>query len=249
MMSANECHGVRRCAEITCKMEEFARLQVRFSITGGTSSVHTVYCKRHSVRQSAALTPNDLTLFTLGWPPYCTSTCVQELFSRVGDVRRIYLQPRPGPAKEEQGRGFRVGYIVLSSSEEVTSALNLCSANEPIPCNVHGLVSLSKWCVEYAAVRTNLKNLEAGVEAQIQAYDSRKEEEGAKRKQAGEPDKEGWITVTRRRPQTQVNYTTTPGSLIDASQSHVDECPSNVVPYPTCRSLIRSARGARRKNC
>jgi len=186
-------------------MDEFTRLQVCFSTAGGSSSVHTVYCKRHSVRQSAALTPNHLTLFTLGWPPYCTSECVQELFSRVGDVRRVHLQPSPGPAKEEEGNGFRVGYIVFSSSEEVAAALNLCSASEPIPCTVQRLVGLAKWCAEYALVRTNLKSLQAEVEAQLRTYDSQKEEEGAKRKRAREPDEEGWITVTRRRPQTQVN--------------------------------------------
>ena len=194
------------CGFVSWRMEDFRELRVCFSTPGGSSSVHTVYCKRHAVRQNDALTPNGLTLFTLGWPPYCTSTCVEELFSRVGEVKSVYLQPSPGPAREEEGRGFRVGYVVFSSSEEVGGALNLCSASEPAPCPIHRPVGLAKWCAEYASVRTSVEVLEAHVEALVKEYDSRKEEERVERKRAREPDEEGWVTVVRRRPRTQITH-------------------------------------------
>lgn len=191
---------------LSWKMEEFRELRVCFSTPGGSSSVHTIYSKRHAVRQSNARTPNGLTLFTLGWPPYCTNTCVEELFSRAGEVKRVYLQPSPGPAREEKGRGFQVGYIVFSSSEEVEGALGLCSASEPVPCPLHRPVGLGKWCADYMSVRTSVESLEASVEALVKEYDSRKEEESVRRKRAREPDEEGWVTVVRRQPRTQLTH-------------------------------------------
>ena len=124
----------------------------------------------------------------------------------MGKVKSVYLQPSPGPAREEEGEGFRVGYVVFSSSEEVGGALNLCSASEPVPCPVHRSVGLTKWCAEYASVRTSVEVLEARVEALVKEYDSHKEEERVERKRAGEPDEEGWITVARRRPKIHITH-------------------------------------------
>ena len=61
-------------------------VQVRFSLPSGSSSVHTIFCQRHVVRQKQEQLPPALTLFSLGWPPYCNTQCLEELFSRAGQV-------------------------------------------------------------------------------------------------------------------------------------------------------------------
>ena len=41
-------------------------------------------------------TPPGLTLFSVGWPPYCEAGDVEELFSRAGTVTSAIFQERPG---------------------------------------------------------------------------------------------------------------------------------------------------------
>ena len=98
-------------------MDEFDRLRVAFCSPIGASSTHTVYCKTHRVRVNSDLTPNDRTIFTLGWPPYCSKEAIKELFSRAGHVSEVFLQASPGAVENNrinaslsqgQPRGFQV---------------------------------------------------------------------------------------------------------------------------------------------
>ena len=96
-------------------MDGFRSLRACFTSAGGNSSTHTIYCKLHSVRQSSDTTPNDKTLFTLGWPSYCTTEAIQELFSRAGHVTAVYLQSLPGSVKEDNVsvvHGFQVSVAI-----------------------------------------------------------------------------------------------------------------------------------------
>ena len=91
--------------EALCKtMDEFECLRVAFCSPTGASSTHTIYCKAHRVRVNSDLTPNDRTLFTLGWPPYCNKTTIKELFSRAGHVTEVFLQAGPGAVQVENSR-------------------------------------------------------------------------------------------------------------------------------------------------
>ena len=87
-------------------------LKIKFSTSRGSSSQHTIYCKRHSVRQPSARIPNQRTLFTTGWPPYCGRDSIQELFSRlVGQVEGVYLQEGTKIIENEESPtgGYMIG--------------------------------------------------------------------------------------------------------------------------------------------
>lgn len=177
-------------------------LRVRF-VSGEESSVHTIYCKQHSVRHSSSLVPNGRTLFSLGWPPYCSREAIAELFSRAGQVIGVFLLDQPGLVEEESvttsGR-FHVAYIVFSDKEEVATALQLASSSTTLPCNV-GPVGLAKWCAEYQAQFPDPATMETAVEEKIAVYDHQKEATKASLKKGlSEPDAEGWVTVTRKTP-------------------------------------------------
>ena len=90
-------------------MDGFSELLVRLSTTSDSSSTHTIYCKRHSVKSTSELTPNEQTLFTLGWPPYVDPEVLKDLFSRAGHVKEVFLQSKAGPVVNctEDG-GFKV---------------------------------------------------------------------------------------------------------------------------------------------
>lgn len=192
-------------------MEEFRLLSVEFG-TGEDSrcaSTHAIFCKEHAVRQSAKLTPNHKTLFTLGWPPYTTPQAVEELFSRVGHVTSVYLQPSPGPVDcvgaKGEGSGFKVGYVVFSQSSEVKAALRLCvsvdspSHPPPIMCVVPPR-GVHKWSHDYMCGRPTVTSLERLAEVGVALYDEQREEATRIQERAGQPDEEGWVTVTRKTP-------------------------------------------------
>lgn len=187
-------------------MNGFEKLPVCFTNPGGAQSTHIIFCKRHTVRQASEKTPNGLTLFTLGWPPYSRSEMVQDLFSRVGLVSAVYMCDRPGHLEESEqgdasqsGRGG-VGYVVFSSADEVDGALKMCNVKEPVVCACNqGSCGLQKWCEEYAKERRSLSSLEALVEQVVKRYELKKKEDKDERTKTGEPDEEGWVTVTRKR--------------------------------------------------
>lgn len=94
-------------------MDGFSELLVRFTTTSGSSSTHTIYCKRHSVKSTSELTPNDQTLFTLGWPPYVDSEVIKDLYSRAGHVKEVFLQSKAGPVGNRvEDSGFQVSIQV-----------------------------------------------------------------------------------------------------------------------------------------
>ena len=91
----------------------------------------------------------------------------------------------------------------MSSAAEASLALELGDSDIPIPCHT-GDVGLCKWVCQYQEVRKKEAELERSVEVVMREYDTRVEEREVQRKGAWHPDEEGWITVTRKRKQTQV---------------------------------------------
>ena len=181
-------------------MEE---LLVNFTSPEGSVSQHVIYCKKHSLRQQSPVTPNDKTLFTAGWPPYVSRDEIRELFSRIGEVEAVYVQEQPGPVPEEPfpltGRSL-YGYIVFKSKEDAACSLSLCSG-VPIVCAVDR-VGLSKMCEQYQFTYPTDETLRSMAEEGVLAYDKWKLEEDERKKRLSQPDKEGWITVTKKMPKS-----------------------------------------------
>ena len=174
-------------------MEE---LTVIFTSPEGNSSQHTIYCKRHWLRQPSANIPNGRTLFTTSWPPYCGKEEIKEIFTRVGQVEEVHIQEE-GENGPLTGR-FTVCYIVFQEEEEVTRALSLCSG-VPLSCSLER-VGLKKWCVDYRERYPSESILEKEAREGVNAYDEWLEKEMKRKKRLSEPDEEGWITVTAKTP-------------------------------------------------
>ena len=174
-------------------------LRVRFVSQSGGKSVHTIYCRKHSVRQSSPELPQNRTLFCVGWPFYSTEDGVRELFARVGQVMSVHLQKQPATGKERATS--LVCYVVFSEASEVESAMKLCGSSQPVHCTV-GPVGLVRWASQYQKAYRNEQLLEAEVEAQVGAYDMWVKEDLERKRLLAQPDEEGWITVTGQGPST-----------------------------------------------
>ena len=187
-------------------MDGFELLPVAFSSPSGRVSKHSIYCKKHMLREDSQLTPNARTLFSLGWPPYVTPSLIEDLFSRAGHVTAVYLQASPGsvdPDNDSQLSGFAVGYVVFASEKDADSAVNLAkkSVGDPILCPLPPeCVGVRKWAWQYMQGRPSAASLERGAEVGVALYDRQQEAELKERKEGGVADEDGWIKVTRKTP-------------------------------------------------
>ena len=160
------------------------------------------FCKMHVIRQESSKAPNHRTIFTLGWPPYCSDGCIKELFSQADEVELVQLQDKVGFDEDiiTTDSGFKIAYIVFDSSETAESALKLGHKKTALLCKV-GPTGLTKWCSDYVKRRTTLTSIEAQVTDFMTDFDKRKEEnEQHKQGRLQKPDEDGWITVTRKNP-------------------------------------------------
>ena len=92
--------------------------------------------------------------------------------------------------------------MVMSSTSEARAALQMCEADTVLPCQL-SCVGLKKWCLGYARERCSVSSLERRAVGVVSSYDLRQDMERDKKRRAGEPDEEGWVTVTRKRRGTQ----------------------------------------------
>lgn len=183
-------------------IDGFTPIKIKFESANSACSVHTIFCKVHVIRQEHSKVPNHKTLFSLGWPPYCNDQCIKELFSQAGEVNFVQLQDKVGFDEHSVAtveRGFKVAYIVFDSNETVAGALQLGRKRTPLLCKV-GPTGLAKWCSDYSKSRTTVTSIEAQVTDVMVDYDKRKEDSEKKKQRLQKPDKDGWITITRKNP-------------------------------------------------
>ena len=97
---------------------------------------------------------------------------------------------------------MQVGYVVMPSVSEATAALKLCVSGTALPCCLSD-IGLRSWSGQYTGARPTVTTLESVATGVVTSYDHQHQEKFKERK-AGQPDEEGWITVTRKRRSTQV---------------------------------------------
>lgn len=93
---------------------------------------------------------------------------------------------------------LQVGYIVMSSDNELSCALRLCSG-QPVPCPTRKSLGLAAWCKDYQHDRLSIETLESSVAMAMDKYDVRVEADKMEKKRAAQPDEDGWITVSNKR--------------------------------------------------
>lgn len=188
-----------------------AALAVKFGAR--QRSPHCLLVKEHRVREGPADThPPQRTLFVLNVPPYCSADALSRLFARCGAVQSVDLRDKPGPGEKAEKRtskfftngtatGFRVAYVVFRKPAGVQAAKAL-SQEGPLLISTEShpvKTGISKWIARYADSVVDREELKAEVDAYMQDYDKKIEEEEAKAaKEEGVPDEEGWVKVTRK---------------------------------------------------
>jgi ribosomal RNA-processing protein 7 len=102
---------------------------------------------------------------------------------------------------EGGGQGGRVAYVVFSQPEELDRALGLCGGGEAVRCDI-GTTGARKWCEDYASRRPKSTALDTAANLVVGQYDRCAAYQQKARKRLSQPDSDGWVTVTSRRPQS-----------------------------------------------
>uniref|UniRef100_A0AAY5K1I5 RRM domain-containing protein n=1 Tax=Esox lucius TaxID=8010 RepID=A0AAY5K1I5_ESOLU len=203
------CNCLKYC---DLKTLSFSVLSLQFSTE--STAQHNIFVKEHRVRaEKTTHRPLDRTLFVLNIPPYCSESVIRELFSQFGPVQSVELREKPGSSENAtsklakyfttaQKQGFVVGYIVFQKATSIAAA-------KSHPHNVPLVVSteqqpvwtgLKKWIHQYKQSIVQTDKLQEAVDAFMQDYDQRKNEEAKRQKKQAEEqqeDEEGWVKVTR----------------------------------------------------
>ncbi|XP_046447845.1 ribosomal RNA-processing protein 7 homolog A-like [Daphnia pulex] len=193
--------------EKSTSIQGFRCIETRFSdkCTAG----HTLFYKEHAVRNSHPSKPVGKTLFVLNVPPYYTERSIKELFKAAGSVESVCFEEKPSATKEISNmnsfffqnhiKGFKVAYVVYKNVVSLKAAMKLewktsIMSTEEKPIKT----GLEKWISQYESSFIDPKALQTEVDTFMSEFDTSKEreEEEAKLKE-GQPDDEGWITVTK----------------------------------------------------
>lgn len=92
----------------------------------------------------------------------------------------------------------------MSSASEASAALELCDTDTALQCRLTS-IGLKRWTALYAKERPTVSALEGMAVGVVSSYDLCWNEERLKERNVGEPDEEGWVTVTRKRKFSQPN--------------------------------------------
>lgn len=88
----------------------------------------------------------------------------------------------------------------MSSAAEASAAMKLSEADVALPCPISSdHVGLARWSFQYVRQRPTMTSLEGVAVSVVDSYDHQKYKEKMKEKKLGQPDEDGWITVTRKR--------------------------------------------------
>eukprot|EP00092_Neocalanus_flemingeri_P012816 GFUD01013809.1.p1 GENE.GFUD01013809.1~~GFUD01013809.1.p1 ORF type:complete len:275 (+),score=107.29 GFUD01013809.1:39-863(+) len=198
----------------TLSYEDFQVLQLKFSPSH--QSCHHLFFKPHSVRVEEPLKPRDRTLFCANIPPWATVDTLRRIFQPNGPVEQVYLQSAPsvGPPglpgdsvfREEGdpyrvGGGFKFGYIVFERPQGVKNAMNKMDLSKVVVASTVEnpiVVGVKRWAMEYNEQWRKEEEVKESIENFMVEYDKTVAEEKKAEEDMGEPDEDGWVTVTRQ---------------------------------------------------
>jgi len=194
--------------------EDFKILQLKFSPT--SQSCHQLFFKPHNVRVDELLKPRDRTLFCANIPPWATSEAIKRIFQANGPVEQVYFQTAPsvGPPtlpgdeifREEVdpyrvGCGFKFGYIVFERTQGVKNAMNKMDLSKVVVASTVEnpiIVGVKRWAMEYNELWRKEDEVKESIESFMLEHDKKVAEEKKAGEEMGEPDEDGWVTVSRQ---------------------------------------------------
>ncbi|XP_055587001.1 ribosomal RNA-processing protein 7 homolog A [Uranotaenia lowii] len=182
---------------MSLNISEFTEVSLQYDAQD--TACHRLLVKENVCRKVNKLKPAGRTLFVLNVPPYASEESLKLAFALAGPVSSILLQEKPSEEYDkisEAGTNrFKVAYVVY---EHPAGLRKLLKSRKLGPLNSDGklLTGIEKWVKAYQERIPDPVKLQQEIDRYMATYD----EAVAKRKNAepdGEPDDEGWVTVSK----------------------------------------------------
>jgi len=184
---------------------------IKFKLNPESEAVNQLFIKKHAV-QIGDLTkekPPGRTLLCHNVPPYFNDAHLREIFSVFGPVGKIFIHQNPTisiPEKPDQLfqtendviRGFKVAYIVYNQPKSIIDLMEMDPDEvEPIVVKNKPACGLQTWIQQYNKKIVPTTVLENSVRKFMETFDKEELKRKEMEKNGGEPDEDGWVTVTR----------------------------------------------------
>jgi len=194
-------------------VEGFRILHVKFREDCKTA--HDVFFKPHSVRSEEVKKPSDRTIFAANIPPWATVDSVKRIFQPNGPIEAVYFQNEPSVGSPPEpsdphfpdhddpyrvGYGFKYAYIVFARPSGQLNAMTKMDVSFPRCCSTkeHPIaLGVKKWVNEYNSGIVKESTLQESVDKYMKEYDTKVSKEKQEEEELGEPDEDGWVTVTK----------------------------------------------------
>ncbi|CAL8103234.1 unnamed protein product [Orchesella dallaii] len=194
---------------------ESGRLQgfkvIKFKLNPESEATHQLFIKKHTgeISDLTKEKPPGRTLLCHNVPPYFNDAHLREIFTVFGPVGKIFIHQHPTvsiPEKPDQLfqsekdwiRGFKVAYVVYKQPKSMNDVLEMNPDEvDPIVLKHKPVCGLKNWIQQYNQKIVRTTELENSVRKFMESFDKQELKRKEMEKNGGEPDEDGWVTVTR----------------------------------------------------
>ncbi|GAV02605.1 hypothetical protein RvY_13146-2 [Ramazzottius varieornatus] len=180
-----------------------------------STAIRQFFVRKKRLASKSARKPEDRTLTVLNILPYCTEAALENLFTSFGKIDEVFFQndlTSEDPPKTESDifrwvdqpplQVDKIAIVVFHSSKGLEKFLKFVSAkHDPQILSTEASrvkTGIAAWMDQKKRPLPSLVDLKREIDEYMEAYDTRQEAEQQKVKQnLGEPDEDGWVTVTR----------------------------------------------------
>lgn len=195
-------------ASVVC--EGFTVLPVKVKLNSPCN--HYLYLREHNVRETDDRKSKHKTLFVTNVPPYVDQSCLEHLFQCCGSIANVIIQDKPGPfvnhTLEQEAvferlppsTRYKVAYVVFRAKMALRAALTLPYSSPRVlyEGGQRPVTGVRKWVSEYKNNLLSENELQEAIDTFMENHDKTVEEDRQREAdQAGVPDEDGWITVTK----------------------------------------------------
>jgi len=184
---------------------------IRASFDQTTTTPHSIFIKKHSVKTSEQ--KNDATLFVVNVPCYCNETALKNIFQDCGPISSVHLRERPGSYEDDaepsiimnflkkERHTFKVAYVCFENSDSLDIAMQISSDTIRYMSTVENpvLTGMAKWAKSYRDRYPDTTLVQKEADAYMAKFDAEELEKKNNMKDANEPDEDGWVTVPVKR--------------------------------------------------
>lgn len=179
------------------KMKEFYNFNV-LCLQMPENIQHYIYIKLHSTRIKSPEFPQDRTLFAVNLPVDCNFKILKKMFQNFGTLERLVLKKKSEFGFSRDNSILKSGtsaHLIFKEEDAIKHIFDLSEVVYPLPKKS----GLEKWITQYLEMIPDSESLRKSIDEELLEFEEMEKKERLKVLESRNlPDKDGFVTVTRR---------------------------------------------------